>query len=558
MKKATAFWRAAILAAAAASAALPCVAAASTPPQAPRRVALVVQNHTSDAPTLPMAAFADTLVSRLSGRTFRVVNPHNVIGVNQNRTATGEAMPGVSAQEIGRMLDAEGVITATIQEFTGEDIGVPAVAHRLKVRLAINLMDAATGATVCGVDGVALSKNLTAEKVKADTATLYEGLMHAAASKAAKRLIKKTAAAGWQPAAVKKLKVFFGCNALGADIKIDGLAYGTAPAQLSVTPGFHSVLVSCPPYYGDYSCRTMFNQDGQTFKIVLPLTPEGEEQRSRALKYAQEVADLKKRQQADELALERQKLELEAARTQFKADFERKQREIAAARAKLESDTQQKMQELEAARAKLGAEAEKKRQELESERAKLEGEAGQKMRELEREHARLKAGFEKRQQELESQFTAEIAKKRQEFEAARAKLNAETEKKRRELEDAQKKLESDAERQRQCFDEMKKALDLGVAERSELFKRQLTLLDSMLGRYERSGDVDDYVRRTLAEGNSVYWQNRKGRVAITEGSAEEVKLVTPPAKKGPLQTPSGPDKDKRKVQEVLIGKPAAK
>ena len=80
----------------------------------------------------------------------------------------------------------------------------------------------------------------------------------------------------------------------------------------------------------------------------------------------------------------------------------------------------------------------------------------------------------------------------------------------------------------------------------------------MLGRYERSGDVDDYVRRTLAEGNSVYWQNRKGRVAITEGSTEKVKLVTPPAKKGPLQTPSGPDKDKRSVQEVLSDEPAAK
>ena len=59
---------------------------------APRRVALVVQNHTSDAPTLPMAAFADTLASRLSGSTIRIVNPHNVIGVNQNRSATGEAM----------------------------------------------------------------------------------------------------------------------------------------------------------------------------------------------------------------------------------------------------------------------------------------------------------------------------------------------------------------------------------------------------------------------------------------------------------------------------------
>ena len=90
---------------------------------APRKVALVVQNHTSDAPTLPMAAFADTLMSRLSGKTLRVINPHNIIGVSQNRSARGEIMPEMSAQEIGRSLEAEGVVTASIQEFTSEDIG---------------------------------------------------------------------------------------------------------------------------------------------------------------------------------------------------------------------------------------------------------------------------------------------------------------------------------------------------------------------------------------------------------------------------------------------------
>ncbi len=176
---------------------------------APRRVALVVQNHTSDAPTLPMAAFADTLTARLSGKTLRVVNPHNVIGVNQNRTAVGEAMPETSAQEIGRMLGAEGVVTASIQEFTGEDIHLEgkAVAHTLKVRLALNLVDAATGETVCGVDGVEFSKNYTAEKVKSDTATLYEGLMHAAAAKAADKLLAKVSAAGWEPGAVKPLSL---------------------------------------------------------------------------------------------------------------------------------------------------------------------------------------------------------------------------------------------------------------------------------------------------------------------------------------------------------------
>lgn len=242
----------------------------------PRRVALVVQNHTSDAPTLPMAAFADTLASRLSGTTFRVVNPHNVIGVDQNRTAKGEVMPEVSAQEIGRMLGAEGVVTASIQELTGEDIGVPAVAHAIKVRITLNLADAATGETICGVDGVEVSKNYTLEKVRANTATLYEGLMHVAAAKAADKLIVKVGASEWNHGEVKLLNVFFGCNVLGADVQIDGVSYGTCPAQLALPPGVHNLLITYPPYYYEFRRRAMFNQEGQTFAVVLQITPEGE------------------------------------------------------------------------------------------------------------------------------------------------------------------------------------------------------------------------------------------------------------------------------------------
>ena len=246
---------------------------------APRKVVLVVQNHTSDAPSLPMAAFADTLTSRLSGPAMRIVNPHNVIGVNQNRSAAGEAMPEASAQEIGRMLGADGVITASIQEFTGEDIGVPAIAHTLKVRLALNLADAATGETVCGVDGVEFSKNYTAEKVKSDTATLYEGVMHAAAAKGAEKLLAKVATSGWEPGAAKTINVFFGCNVLGADVQIDGLSYGTCPAQIEVTPGVHNLLVSYPPYYYEFKRRAIFNQDGQTYNVVMQITPDGEKVR---------------------------------------------------------------------------------------------------------------------------------------------------------------------------------------------------------------------------------------------------------------------------------------
>ena len=384
----------------------------------PRRVALVVQNHTSDALTLPMAAFADTLTSRLSGKTLRVVNPHNVIGVDQNCTAKGEIMPEASAQEIGRMLNADGVVTASIQEFTGEDIGVPAVAHSLKVRLALNLADSATGETICGVDGVEFSKNYTAEKVKSDTATLYEGLMHDAAAKAAEKLLAKVATIEWNPGAVKLLNVFFGCNVLGADIQVDGHSYGTCPAQIALTPGSHSLLVSYPPYYYDFKRRTMFNQDGQTFKVVLPLTPNGEEQRSRALEYEAKLVELKKAQ-----------LELEKMKNDDSVEYEKK---------------------------KLA---------LEKERKSIEVEQG---------------------------------------------------------------------------------------ERCELFKKQLELADAMLERYTMSGEADDYVRKTIADGTSVYWKNSFGRIAITEGAADNIEFATPSTDAADLAVPPNPKEIGEGLQKLLM------
>ena len=420
--------------------------AASMAYAAPRRVALVVQNHTSDVPTLPMAAFADTLTARLSGNVFRIVNPHNVIGINQNRTARGEAMPDASAQEIGRMLNAVGVVTASLQEFTGEDIGAPAIARKLKVRIALNLVDAATGETVCGIDGVEFSKNYTVEQVKSDTATLYEGLLHAAAAKASEKLLSRVASAGWEPAATKLLNVFFGCNMLGADVQIDGLSYGTCPAQIAVAPGVHSLVVSYPPYCHAFERRAMFNQEGQTFKVVLQLTPAGEDQRTRALKYAQDRASLKNAQRADDL------------------DYKKKQ------------------QELEGARNQLGIEYEKKKLELENERKT-------KRLELERK---------------------------------------------------------------------KKVLDAEIAERCELFQKQLELADAMLDRYELSGEADDYVRKTIADGTSVYWKNSFGRIAITEGNADNIEFATPSTDAADLSVPPAPGDIVKDIRKLLMEKPGSR
>lgn len=265
-----------------------------------RRVALVVQNHTSDAPTLPMAAFADTLTSRLSGKTLRVVNPHNVIGVNQNRMAKGEEMPEASAQEIARITGAEGVVTASIQEFTGEDIqwDGKVIAHTLKVRIALNLADAATGETICGVDGVEFSKNYPAEKVKSDTATLYEGLMHLAAAKASEKFLARLSAEEWGHNKVEQVHVNFTCNRQGAVVKIDGVARGTAPGTVAVAKGNHNISVEypfCVPFAMQAFCT-----DGQTYNVVLPLDAMGRERFKSEMLFAETLDRIRKTGASDD------------------------------------------------------------------------------------------------------------------------------------------------------------------------------------------------------------------------------------------------------------------
>jgi hypothetical protein len=364
-------------------------AAAAVASAAPRRVALVVQDHTAGKFPVPVEALADTLAARLSGAGLSVVNPANNIGTTQNRTATGEAMPEASAVELANELRADGVITASVELFAADSIGIPAVAHTLKARMALNLADAATGATVCGAAARDFSRNYTAEQMAADGDSLREDFLHEAAEACARRFLDAYAASEWAETQPAKVSVFFGCNVLGADIQIDGLARGTCPAQLSLSPGVHRVLVSYPPYYYDYARTVMFEADGQTFAVVLQITPEGEEQRERQRRYDAAVAD------------------------------------------------------------------------------------GQDAR----------------------------------------------------------------------------------AERGQLFEKQLALADAMLKRYKLSGATDDYVRRTIADGTSIYWQNSYGRVIVTDATAENIEMATPATDAADLSVPPEPGEIAEGLRKLLMKAP---
>lgn len=371
---------------------------------APRKVALVVQNHCSGDIRPPMSALADTLTASLTGSGLSVVNPANQIGTTQNTTASGEQMPAASAKELGNILGVDGVITASVQEFTSESIGVPVVAYKLKTRITLTLFDCATGGSVCGTGAQSYSKNYTAAQIKEDNATLYEGFFHTSAEKCAEKFLSRYAKASWSATQPQTVNVFFGCNVLGADIQIDGLSYGTCPSQIAVTPGVHKLHVSYPPYYMDFKRDALFRADGQTYAVVLQITPEGEKQRERVLEYEKKLLELKNASRGGDLVYEKKK----------------------------------------------------------------------------------------------------------------------------------------------------KALEAEQAERCELFKKQLDLADAMLERYQLSGDADDYVRKTIADGTAVYWKNSFGRIAITDGSAENIEFATPSTDAGDLSVPPSPNEIGEGLKKLLM------
>ena len=332
-----------------------------------RRVALVVQNHCAPTAGVPMMALTDALVAKLSGSGFNVINPNNVIGAIQNRTASGEAMPLASALNVARETGAEGVITASVLEFVNTTIGKPPMLRQYKVRLSLNLADGATGATVCGATVRAESPKYTLAQAAANGASYCNDLIHAAAESCAEQLEKKTVAANWKPGVAKTVNVFFGCNVLGADVQIDGLSYGTCPAQIEVAPGPHNVLVSYPPYYLNFARKAMFTKDGQQYAVVLQITPEGEK----------------------------------------------------------------------------------------------------------------------------------------------------------------------------------------VRRSGELFEKQKTLFDAELSRYNKSGDVEDYVRKTIADGTSIYWKNSYGRIVVTDATAENIDFTTPHVDGADLQDAPSTIAVGKKLKELL-------
>lgn len=181
------------------------LAAFSVAAQESRKVALVVQNHAAPGADIPFMALTDALAAKLSGCGLQVINPYNAVGVNQNRTSSGEKTPTVSAMELARQLKADGAVTASVIEFLDNAIGSsPFITHSFSVRITMNLADAWTGATVC--EGVRIEKesarNYTDNEVSHNKQRYLSDLMYAAADECAVQLKKSPGFLKWMKTSV--------------------------------------------------------------------------------------------------------------------------------------------------------------------------------------------------------------------------------------------------------------------------------------------------------------------------------------------------------------------
>lgn len=167
--------------------------------QESRKVALVVQNHAAPGATIPLMALTDALTAQLSGRGYEVINPYNSLGTNQNRDVRGEKTPPVSALELARRLNADGVVTASVLEFIDSTSGSPSFLHQYIAQISLNLADVQTGATICGETNKVTSPKYTNKQVAQRRQEFLGDLLYAAANKCAERLQNHPKAREWVP-----------------------------------------------------------------------------------------------------------------------------------------------------------------------------------------------------------------------------------------------------------------------------------------------------------------------------------------------------------------------
>lgn len=248
----------------------------------PVKALLVVQNHTGAECLIKLPNLATRLSVALSGETFEVIDPNDVVGENLNRGVKGETMPLSSATRLAEHLGAGALITASIDDISEITIGSPALVKQLSVTMTLQAKRVPSGGGTGGIEVTALSRKYTTAEFAQNAGAVYAQLMSQICRSAAQQFLPQVAKVEWKTSA-QKVMVAFGCNYAGADVAIDGVSYGTAgtvgeaPLQVPVSPGIHNLTVSYP-FALPYKVQANFMANS-TYMISLQPTEEGRRRR---------------------------------------------------------------------------------------------------------------------------------------------------------------------------------------------------------------------------------------------------------------------------------------
>ena len=274
------------------------------------KAVLIVQNHTGAAETpFALSTLGDWLQTALGAGNFAVINPHDSIGTEQNVGPWGEQMPESSAVRLAENLEVPVLLTASVtsarvREIGGTDPGVQAV---LEFTLAAKAVPGGEGvaAVTAEARSIKTSSELAFRRKAANTWSEVAKEAAFSAAKALQEAYAKGDGAAAVAAAPEEVRVAFSANVAGANVRIDGVSYGTVgtePRAMAVSKGLHNLEIAYPGLTG-FKDVVRIRED-TTFAVTLALTPEGERARKKDALFAATMDRMEKSGATDDLVRE--------------------------------------------------------------------------------------------------------------------------------------------------------------------------------------------------------------------------------------------------------------
>ena len=288
----------------------PVISADNPKDQPVRKAAIFVDNRAGATLNDKVAAFEDSLTSRLAGKGFALLSRDAVVqALGKNTTLDKLLQDNTTAQRLAQNLGADSLIIASItslgsEKKTFKDANLETVNMIHTLRVTGRILDAAQGAAWAG-ETVMVNKTIrfTANS-QTESSDLFNELLDEAATKLADALSRRAAAlpvpvapalaeftiaCGMQdlaqlPVSVPDVRVkpdgtvFVGTNryevvAMDVTVELDGTVIGSAPGAFKAAPGLHKIRLTREGFNAWE--RTINIYPGQQLKVAIQMSEAG-------------------------------------------------------------------------------------------------------------------------------------------------------------------------------------------------------------------------------------------------------------------------------------------